>query len=222
MRRVLEPDADDGSGVTIRIKPGPPATHDALLAAQERDRLLRTELSRVRAAATAWRNALAGLLTALIGFSLIKGRSDIGQLTKPWAVAVGSLLLVALICGAIGALSLVRAANGKPSVAPMDKLLSRRVADHIEALGAARALRRGIVLTMVCAALLVGAVAATWYGPGAKRPVLQVTTATVGTICGTVNRVDRGTLLLKTDAGEVVVSLAEALSLQPLTACPEK
>lgn len=205
-----------------RIAPGPPATRDHLLAAQERDRLLRTELPRVRAAATAWRNALAGLLTALIGFSLIKGRSDITMLAKPWAVTVGVLLLAALICGATGALSLIRASNGRPAVAAVGGLLVRSASDHAEALASASALRRGIALTLACSVLLVAAVASTWYGPSAKPSALQVTTSTVGTVCGTILRVDRGTLLLKTDSGEVVVNLTEASTLQAVTACPPK
>jgi hypothetical protein len=203
-----------------KIAPGPPATRAHLLAAQERDRLLRTELPRVRAAATAWRNALAALLTALIGFSLVKGRSDVNQLATPWAVAVGALLLTALVCGAIGALSLVRAAHGRPSVSALRDLLSRRVADHTEASAAAKALRRGITLTLACTAFLVTAVAVTWYGPAASPPALQVTTPTTGTICGTVVRTDRGTLVLKTRSGEVLANLTEATAIKPVDACP--
>lgn len=208
--------------MTIRLKPGPAAKSEDLLVAQERDRLLRTELTRVRAAATAWRNALAGLLAALIGFGLIKGRSDISTLAKPWAIAVGALLLLSLLLGALGALLLVRSANGRPKVVPLGKLLSRRAGDHEEALGAASALRKGIALTLACTACLTSAVGATWYGPAAKPPVVQITTSSVGTVCGTVTRVNGGTLVLKTDSGEVVIVLAEASSLQPLVSCATK
>jgi len=203
-----------------RIVPGPPATRDHLLAAQERDRLLRTELPRVRAAATAWRNALAALLAALIGFGLIKGRSDVNQLATPWAVVVGALLLTSLVCGATGALSLVRAAHGRPAVSALRDLLSRPVADHTEALAAATSLRRGIGLTLLCTAFLVAAVAVTWYGPAAKPPALQVTTPAVGTICGTVVRADRGTLVLRTASGEVLADVSEATAIRPVDACP--
>ncbi|QFZ20598.1 hypothetical protein [Saccharothrix syringae] len=190
--------------------------------AQERHRLLRSELTRVRGAATAWRNALAGLLVALIGFGLVKGRSDIGQLDKAWAIAVGALLLVSLLVGVAGALSLVRAANGSPSVVPMKDVVSRLVDDHKEAQAAAKALRRGIGATLGCVFLLVAAVGLTWYGPPAKPPVLQVNTSSAGTVCGPVVRVDKGTLVLKTEAGEVVLALAEATSVQPVAACPVK
>lgn len=204
---------------TPRINPGPLATRDDFLAAKERERLLRTELPQVREVAMAWRNALAGLLTALIGFSLIKGRSDITLLSRSWAVGVGILLLAALICGAAGALLLIRAANGRPKMMRTKDVLVRSAADHLEAIAATRALHRGIVATLTCTTLLVAAVALTWYGPNAKPPALQVTTPGSGPICGTVLRVDQGNLWLKTNTGEVLVLLAEAGRLQPVVRC---
>jgi hypothetical protein len=203
------------------LAPGPPATPAHLRAAQERQRLLSSELPRVRAAATAWRNALAGLLTALVGFSLIKGRSDVSELSRPWAMAVGVLLLVALAAGAVGALSLIRAANGQPSVASVRDLLPRGAADHIEALSSAAALRRGIGLTLTCAVMLVAAVGTIWYGPDRDEPGLQVTTS-AGTACGSVVRLDRGSLVLKTNAGEVTIDLTQASTMKPIATCATK
>jgi hypothetical protein len=164
------------------LSPGPAATTADLRAAQEHDRLLRTELSRVRAAATAWRNGLGGLLAALVGFSLVKGRADVSQLAPGWAALVGVLLLAALLAGAAGALLLIRAANGRPSVAAAREVRSRSASDHIEALASATALRYGIVLTVLCAALLVTAVATTWYGPERDKPAGPVSTSS-GTVC---------------------------------------
>jgi len=196
------------------------ATEADLRAAQEGERLLAAELPRVREAATAWRNGLGGLLAALVGFSLIKGRSDVSQLAGSWAVWVGILLLAALVAGAAGALLLIRAANGRPAVVPARELLSRNTADHVEAVTAAGALRRGIALTLGCAALLVAAVGATWYGPGRDKPVLQVTVPG-GTVCGSVVALTDGNLTLDTAAGEVTTKLAEASAVQPLTSCPQ-
>lgn len=196
------------------------ATEADLRAAQEGERLLAAELPRVREAATAWRNGLGGLLAALVGFSLIKGRSDVSQLAGSWAVWVGILLLAALVAGAAGALLLIRAANGRPAVVPARELLSRNTADHVEAVSAAGALRRGIALTLGCAALLVAAVGATWYGPGRDKPVLQVTVPG-GTVCGSVVALADGNLTLDTAAGEVTTKLAEASAVQPLTSCPQ-
>ncbi len=219
MRRLLDPGHYACGAVTYQLSSAGPATAADLRAAQERERLLAAELPRVREAATAWRNGLGGLLAALVGFSLIKGRSDISQLAGYWSVWVGILLLAALIAGAAGALLLIRAANGRPSVVPARELLSRNTADHIEAVTAASALRRGIVLTLGCAALLVAAVGATWYGPARDKPALQITVPG-GTICGSIVALNDGNLTLKTAAGEVTTNLADASAMQALASCP--
>jgi len=219
MWRLLDPGHHASGAMTYQLSPAGPATEADLRAAQERERLLAAELPRVREAATAWRNGLGGLLAALVGFSLIKGRSDISQLAGSWAVWVGILLLAALIVGAAGALLLIRAANGRPSVVPARELLSRNTADHIEAVTAAGALRRGIALTLCCAALLVAAVGATWYGPARDKPVLQITVPG-GTVCGSVVALSDGNLTLKTAAGEVTTDLAKASAVQALARCP--
>ncbi|MEU7802508.1 hypothetical protein AB0B10_24930 [Micromonospora arborensis] len=202
-----------------RLAPGPvPATANDLRTAQERDQLLRTELPRVRQAATAWRNGLGALLAALIGFGLIKGRSDVSQLSPGWAVTVGVLLFAALLAGAVGALLLIRAAHGRPSVADVERIPPNQAGDHIEALVSADALRRGIALTLGCTLLLVAAVGTTWYGPERRKPALRVTGPT-GTICGLVVRLNQGTLVLKTDAGEVSVNLSSAAAIAAVENC---
>ncbi len=202
-----------------RLSPGPtPATPDDLRAAQERDRLLRSELPRVREAATAWRNGLGALLAGLIGFGLVKGRSDIGQIAPGWAVAVGCLLLGALLLGAVGALLLVRAAHGSPLRGPVRSPQPARIADHVEALAAAKALRRGVVATLGCTALLVLAVGTTWYGPERAEASLRVETS-AGQVCGSVVRLSKGLLVLKTTAGERTVDLRTAEGLQAVDAC---
>ncbi|MFC7760951.1 hypothetical protein ACFQY4_25175 [Catellatospora bangladeshensis] len=108
------------------LRPGPAATVHELHTAQALDALRRTELARVRAAAASWRNGIGGLLAAVAGFGIVKGRSDIGELTPPWARAVGVLLLLALVIGTAGALSLIRAATGWLRLLPMDEFHSPR------------------------------------------------------------------------------------------------
>jgi hypothetical protein len=204
--------------VSSAITPGPPASPDDLRAAQERTRLLGTELQRVRTAAAAWRNGLAGLLTVLAGFSLIKGKSDVGDLAQAWAVAVGAILLGAYVAGAAGAVLLIRAANGNPSVVPIKKLTSRSAADHDEALSAASALRSGIVLTLACSGFLVVAVAMTWYGPSRMPAVLQVTTP-AGTRCGSLVQAGAGGLTITGTDGTVTVLPAQSAAVRPALGC---
>jgi hypothetical protein len=199
------------------VDAGPSATPDDLRAAQERERLLGTELLRVRASAAAWRNGLAGLLTALAGFSLIKGQSDIDLLARTWAIGAGVALLAAFLAGAAGAVLLIRSANGRPGTAPVRRLLNRSAADHEEAVAAASALRAGIGLTLACSGLLVTAVGLTWYGP-ARIPALQITTP-AGTQCGSLLQLSSGKLVIDTATGTVILDQTQPATIQPVAAC---
>lgn len=205
--------------MTSQLRPGPAATPADLRAAQRWQALLATELPRVRAHSAAWRNSLAGLLAALVGFSLIRGRSDIGQLAPSWAFGVGALLLTALIAGAIGALSLVRAASGRLGVLDTadQGLLPDLLADHVEALASLKAMRRGVVFTLLCAGLLVAAVATTWYGPERQPPALKITTPS-GVVCGSVLRVSNGAVTL-TGGTEITIRLDQVTTMQPVPSC---
>ncbi|MDH6215349.1 hypothetical protein M2283_002653 [Streptomyces pseudovenezuelae] len=182
--------------------------------------MLREAVPRVREAALAWRNGLAALLAALLGFSLVKGRSDVGQLTDRWAAAVGLLLLAALVCGGFGATQLLLAAHGRPRVVDLASAPPRALQEQQEAVDAARQLRRGIALTLLCTALLVTAVAATWYGPAEETGLMRFDSPGAK-VCGTVRRVAEGEVLVKTSDGEVAVPLSTLLSMAPVTDCPK-
>jgi hypothetical protein len=186
--------------------------------------LAKDELPRVRAAALAWRNGIAALLAGLVGFGLVKGRTDIGELAAPYDAVVGVLLLAALISGIAAALWLLRAAHGRPAA-----LVIRDAAagagdgvvglGHAETLRALRALRWGLVTVLASVALLCAAVATTWYGPARDKPRIEVSTID-GTVCGEVVRLVAGRLTLKTTGGEVVVDLRDAVGIRAVAACP--
>lgn len=158
------------------------------------------------------------MLAGLLGFSLIRGRSDIGKLAPPWAVLVGVLLLLSLLVGAYAAMRLLRAAHGLPQVVARKEVRSRLAADHDEALASQRALQAGIWAAFGCAALLIAAVAMTWYGPEKGPPRLRVGVSGE-TVCGTVVRVVGGLLTLKTADGERVVDLRLATGVAPVESC---
>lgn len=202
-----------------RPQPAPRAATPADLRRwQNFQELLRGELPRVREAALAWRNGLAALLASLVGFGLVKGRSDISELASRWAVTVGWLLLGALLAGLVGAMSLLRAAHGRPRVVRLEDTLPRPLADHHEAMVSARSLHWGIVFTVLCAGLLVAAVAATWYGPD-KEPANFRFTSPGQTVCGTIARIDHGRAFVTTDDGEVAVDLAAVSSMASVGSC---
>ncbi|WP_371642612.1 hypothetical protein [Streptomyces mirabilis] len=183
--------------------------------------MLREAVPRVRGAALAWRNGLAALLAALVGFSLIKGRSDIGQLTDRWATIVGLLLASALLCGSIGAMQLLLAAHGRPRPVDTWNILPKALQEHREAAEAARQLRRGIVLTMLCTVLLVAAVGTTWYGPAKESGLMRFDMPGIK-VCGNVQRLSEGQAVIKTDAGEVIVPLSKLLAMVPVSDCPKE
>jgi hypothetical protein len=209
----------DSAPPVRRPKAGPAATAEDLRRAQFRLELLNTELPRVRAEAAAWRNGLGVLLAALVGFGLIKGRSDVSTVAPTAAKAVGVLLALALVVGAIGALRLLRASFGKPSVVDVKSLPPAPLYTHAEALASARALRWGIGLTLACATFLVAAVGVTWYGPASAAPQLAVDTG--GTpLCGSVTGVSGGYLVLDTSLGPQRIALATVTGMKPVNSCP--
>jgi hypothetical protein len=203
----------------VQLKPLKNAQLEGRQGSRTLQRLYRDELPRVRAAAVAWRNGLGGLLAGLLGFSLIKGRSDVDMLAAPASVWVGALLLAAFLIGGAGAWLVLSAAHGRPRSVARGAIVSSFAAEHEEAVRAQRALSFGILATALCAVLLVGAVGLTWYGPEKGKPKLQVTIAGE-TICGSAIRTTAGILTLKTAVGERAISLGDATALGAVQSCP--
>ncbi|MGY1577249.1 hypothetical protein [Streptomyces sp. MN13] len=206
------------------LLPGPTPSAAQLRRARAVRRALGRELERVREVAVAWRNGLGAILAGLVGFSLIKGRSDVGQLAPGWSAAAGLLLLAALGVGGAGALCLLRAAHGRLYarwLSEADEVSGRplEVEDHDEALASARILRTGIALTCLCTALLVSAVGVTWYAPPKSPPGLVVRQGATS-LCGEVVSARRGTVVLKVDGVATPVDLSRADSVTPVTSCP--
>ncbi|MFB6628097.1 hypothetical protein ACFCWD_35175 [Streptomyces sp. NPDC056374] len=204
-----------------RLRPGPAATAADLRRAEFLAEQLgpNGELRRVRVAATAWRNGLAGLLLALTGFTLITGRSDVGQLARPAGIAAGLLLAASLTAGGAGAWLLLRAAHGVPRVLPATGPVDPVALDHQEALDALRDLRAGRLLVLLHTVLLAAAVATTWYGPAREDPVLRIRTDTQS-VCGTPGAVRGDVLELKTPEGPLAVDLSRVTQLAAAASCP--
>lgn len=222
MRRLLELALGLGLTVTPQLQPGPPARPvDRQLASQQL-RLIRDELPKVRAAAVAWRNGVAGLLALLIGFGLIRGRSDISELAPRAAVVVGVLLFLSLAAGTLATLLLLRSAHGGPVALTLRPGASTAlVIDRDETSAALEALRRGLLMALACGALLCAAVAVTWYGPARPDPQPQLRViAPQLSVCGRVLSVTPEWLTIESSAGAIRVAPNEIVGLQPVTRCP--
>lgn len=211
--------------MTIRVSAGPAATPGDRYAAKATRDLLADELPRVRAGALAWRNGLGALLAGLIGFGLIKGRTDISQLEPAYAAVAGCLLLASLIVGAASAVLIMRAAHGRPYALALRKVADSPVgnlaeaARRAEASASERALLWGVTLCFCCAALLVGAVGVTWYGPGNSTALIEVQLSNGTRQCGEIVSLTAGRLTLKTSLGQVPVNLAQADGIAAVDSC---
>jgi hypothetical protein len=213
--------------MAIRISGSPGAVpRDRRIARAILD-LLPGELSRIRAAALAWRNGLGALLAGLVGFGLIKGRSDVGQLASPYDAVAGLLLLTSLIFGAMAAALLLRAAHGRPASAAIRAVLDssgtqpelRGRLGEVDA--SAKALSWGVAASFTCVAFLAAAVGLTWYGPPREGPRLQIRLEDGGLRCGEVVQLVSGILTLKTSQGQMALDLRHADGIEAVDACPK-
>jgi hypothetical protein len=202
-----------------KLEAGDKANLDDLRRAQSRERFLDTELDRVRNAATSWRNGLAGLLAAITGFGLIKGQSDISQLSPGWAAAAGVLLLTALVVGLIGAMYVLRAAHGLPLATAATSLGGWDASEHREAVLATRSLRVGIACALACVTALVAAVGVTWYGPSrASQSFVEVITGN-GAWCGRSPHPTGSELSLQAGSGSIQLPISAIKAIVPVDSC---
>lgn len=178
------------------------------------------EIASVRARALGWAKGAAGVTAGTLGFGLIKGRTDVGELARVPAIVVGALLLAALFAGALAAYLFMRAAFGR---AAPDRVASPETfveAQHVEAARATGALRLGFVATAAAIVLLLSAVGLTWYGPGAADPQVLVHLTGGNSLCGRVEQVVDGRLLMRTNGSVVPVELKSVVALGAVDQCP--
>lgn len=196
------------------VEPGPAGTAETRRRAEELRSLDRAQLSLVRATAEKWRNGLAALLALITTVGVVRGSGTVEDLAQSAKIAVGVLMLLALVAAAVGTLLAMKASFGLPA----ERTLTGRsdeldVLRDQQALDAAHSLRSAVLLTLTALALLAGAVGVDFYGPEAKpaQNVLIVTTERTGEICGTVESSAPGSVTLKTSTGKVVVELSDAV-----------
>jgi len=177
--------------------------------------------------ADSWRKGLAGLLVAVLGFTLIRGRSDLGQLVTGWAVAVAVLLALVIAVGGFAAYQILGAASGWPKPIPAitgrrsDGSVASAPTTHDLAMKSLAALRQGMVAAALAVLLLLAAIATTWFGPAKESARLQVIDGSGAVLCGKVKETDHGKVTLETTAGTTVVQLGTVTSLAPVDACEQ-
>ena len=170
------------------------------------------ELTTVRSRAANWSKGIGALLIAALAFSLVRGRSDLTGLDPRWAIVVGVFLVSAVLVAAVAAALLFRASYGPlgPTTSP----------DHTESRRTMRALAWGLGLSCAAFALLLAAVAVTWYGPAADGPALRVIDAQGTDWCGTAVSSGGGAVVLQVSGQEIAVDLSSASMVSPVESCP--
>lgn len=211
----------------MRLAAQPGATAQNRQDALNAYRAVSQELPAVRAMADSWRKGLAGLLVAVLGFTLIRGRSDLGQLVTGWAVAVAVLLALVVAIGGFAAYQILGAASGWPK--PIPAITGRRSdgrtasapTTHDLAMKSLAALRQGMAAATLAVLLLLAAIATTWFGPAKESAPLYVVDGSGAVFCGKVKETDHGRITLESGTGTTVVQLGAVTNLAPVDSCPE-
>lgn len=198
------------------VRTGPGRGPADVRLAEKLQELRETELERVRKTAENWRTGLAGLLALITTVSVVKGRDTIAELALLWKILVGVFLLLALISAAAGAYYALRGAYGWPERAPAAELREwtyQRSEDAVADLKSARN------LTFATLALLVPAIAITWYGPTDPPAFVKAAWADQ-TVCGELIDSNQTELSIKRDEDVTrQVPLADMKTLSVVEKC---
>jgi hypothetical protein len=194
--------------------------------AERADELEFETLTRVRAASEKWAASLAAILGLTGAVFVVKGRDDVSKLDTPYQVAVGILLLVALIVAAIATYLAARAAQGTPTDVKWPNGGKLRRWEHEEALAARKHLRASRVLALVTVSIVVLAIGLTWFGEAkpasADSSAVVILRATGAPLCGTLISA-RGPGEVALDAGDappVALPAATLRAIVPVAGCP--
>ena len=156
----------------------------------------------VRGSARGWHQ----LQVAVLGFIGLCGVLQRGRPENPmWLQTLAALLIVGALAIALAAIFVVGRVAWPPGSPPPD---------------AARRLRTGIRLTILAVAILaVGTVSGWW--PQERKGGMQVTVQAADgrTWCGRLTATRAGGVGVETEAGPVVVALANIAALQPVNSC---
>jgi hypothetical protein len=197
---------------------GGEATHSQRLAAEDAVAARAAELELTRAAAGKWQTGLTALLAVVTGLSFTSISDQVRGLDQAWPM-VATFGLFTAYAAAIGALLLaMRASGGIP------RLVSTGTStdgSHLSATAAAKHLKWAIWLTLTALAVFAVTVLVLWFAPRpAEKKLAELRTSTAR-ICGRVEIIDGGHLLV-TDVNDAVhvIGLSNITSWSRVAACP--
>ena len=163
---------------------GPEVTVRQQEAAEERDQLAQSELSRLRSAAGNWRTGLAALLVLIPTLVVVKGADSVAKLSNHDKRIVGVLIVIGAVAAVLAALFAMRAAFGPLSRSDTGSDDLTLVRDR--EVGTTIAYLWWVLgLTLVAAAALAGAIGWAWQAPETAPAKFSVTLIDDGVVCGT-------------------------------------
>ncbi len=187
------------------------------------DQLEFQALTTVRASAEKWGASLAAILGLFGTITLVKGRSDITQLTQGFQVAVAVLLLFAFLAAAVAVYQAAVAAQGSPRKVHWPGGGELRRWELKRAEEAKDQLKASRMLTFVAVVLVLAAIALTWFGkakPTATGAAVIVSASGAAPRCGTLAAAPGGSLGLRGSDGNVV-PFAPGANLVVVSGCPK-
>jgi hypothetical protein len=173
----------------------------------------------VQASASKWQAGTAALLALVTGAVGVGLRTTLITLEPAFAVAIGVLMLVALVMSITAALLGLYAAIGLPrlikTAPPTDPEANHR---HVKTEW--KMLLASITMTVVALVVLLIAMTLTWWAPAQPAGDLARIVAGTTTVCGNANV--NGTELIVTapDGSVRIVQMSAITSWKRVTACP--
>jgi hypothetical protein len=192
------------------------------------DALAKEALPTVRSMAAAWRTGLTALITLVTTGIILKGRTDTTNLSFPWRIAVTLAIGAGLALAILGLWHALAAEVGaRTRVHTLEGIRARYASVQAYQVGEAAAaglrLQSARILVAAALGLLLTGVLLTWWAPAAPAnpPAYLKITRPGGTVCGTLQSADGGTLRL-TVAGAhapVIIPLTTVTNLSITPSC---
>ena len=179
--------------------------------------------------AAAWRNGLTALITLVTTGIILTGRTATTDIAVPWRIAVTATIGVGLALAVAGLWHTLAAEVGaRIRLHSLDDIRAQHASVQAyqvgQAAAAGRRLQTARALVATALSLLLAGVFLTWWAPSpaASPPAYLQATTSGGTVCGTLNSADGGTLRL-TIAGlhePVAIPLTALRNLVVVASCP--
>lgn len=193
------------------------------------DALVKESSSTVRSMVAAWRTGLAALITLVTTGIIVTGRTSATTLAVPWRIAVTLTIGAGLALAIVGLWHTLAAEVGaRTRLHTLDEIRAQYASVQAyqvgQATAAGRRLQAARAVVAAALGLLLTGVLLTWWAPAAPAtpPAYLKVTRADGTVCGTLESADGGTLRLTVTGTHepVAIPLTAVTNLAIISNCP--